>query len=56
MAVEVKPGRHSKRHVALDRLMGTKSYGLSRAVVLHPANVSQEGSVTYLPLYMAAYL
>lgn len=56
LPVEVKSGKYSRKHAALDALMGVKNYGIERAVVLHPGNVSVEGKVTYLPLYMAGLL
>lgn len=54
--VEVKSGRYSRKHAALDKLMQVENYHLGKAVVLHPRNVEVEGSVTYLPLYMVAFL
>ena len=54
--VEVKSGVYSRKHAALDRLLEVPNYHLRRALVLHGDNVSQEGRVTYLPIYMAAFL
>lgn len=54
--VEVKSGKYSTRHAALDRLLEVKNYGIKRAYVLHRGNVRAEGAVTYMPLYMAAFL
>lgn len=54
--VEVKSGKSSHAHAALDHLMGVENYGLERAVVLHRDNVELGGKVTYLPLYMASLL
>ncbi|WP_139653587.1 hypothetical protein [Raoultibacter phocaeensis] len=56
LPVEVKSGKYSTKHAALDRLMDVKNYGIERACVLHRYNVANEGAVTYLPLYMAAFL
>lgn len=54
--LEVKSGKYSRKHAALDRLLEVRNYGIERAIVLHDGNVSVEGKVTYLPLYMAALL
>lgn len=54
--IEVKSGKSSKRHAALDALLGVKNYKLEGAIVLHRGNLEQEGPVTYLPIYMVALL
>ena len=54
--IEVKSGKSSKRHAALDALLGVKNYKLEGAIVLHRGNLEQEGLITYLPIYMAALL
>lgn len=54
--VEVKSGGRSKRHAALDGLLGVKNYHIDKAYVLHRENTSSTGIITYLPLYMAAFL
>ena len=54
--IEVKSGKSSKRHAALDALIGVKNYKLEGAIVLHRGNLEQEGLITYLPIYMAALL
>ena len=54
--IEVKSGKSYKRHVALDNLLASQEFGISRAYVLSEANVREEkrdgGTVCYLPLYM----
>lgn len=54
--IEVKSGKSYKRHVALDNLLASEEFGISRAYVLSEANVSERrrenGTVYYLPLYM----
>lgn len=42
--VEVKSGKYSTRHAALDALITVKNYAISHAVVLHMRNVSSEGA------------
>lgn len=54
--LEVKSGKNSKSHAALDHLMQVKNYKLDQAIVLHPSNVEKAGQVTYLPIYMVALL
>ena len=56
LPVEVKSGRYSTKHAALDRLLQVENYGLDKAVVLHTGNISQDGAITYLPIYMAGLL
>ncbi len=56
LPVEVKSGSYSHKHAALDRLMEIDNYGLSHSLVLHRFNVETEPNVTYLPIYMAAFL
>lgn len=56
LPVEVKSGRYSAKHAALDRLMSVENYGLTRAVVLHRDNVADGKAILYLPLYMAGLL
>ncbi len=56
LPIEVKSGKDYKRHVALNNLLRSEEYGISRAYVLSEANVSVEqregGEVSYVPLYM----
>jgi len=54
--LEVKSGKNSRRHAALDHLMEVKNYHLVKPVVLHKFNLSEELDVTYAPIYMAAFL
>jgi uncharacterized protein len=54
--VEVKSGKDYKRHSALNNVLKTKNYGIEEAFVLCEDNVSSGGKVTYLPIYMAAFI
>lgn len=54
--IEVKSGACSGKHAALDNLLGVENYAIEHAYVLHTGNVRRDGKVTYLPLYMAAFL
>lgn len=54
IAFEVKSGRSYKSHAALNRALSQEGYGITAAYVLAESNVSIEGDVTYLPLYMTS--
>lgn len=54
--IEVKSGRGSESHRALDKLMAVENYEIDEAFVLHPGNVRCDGRVTYMPVYFAAFL
>lgn len=50
--IEVKSGKKVRAHAALDHLMAVRDYKIKEAFVLSRNNVSQEGRITYAPLYM----
>ncbi len=50
--VEVKSGVKVHAHAALDNLLAKPGLKIPEAIVLSRENVSQEGKVTYLPIYM----
>ena len=50
--IEVKSGVKVHAHVALDNLLAKPGLKIPEAIVLSRENVSQEGKVTYLPIYM----
>lgn len=54
--VEVKSGKESHKHKALDNLMAVPNWPIDEALVLHPYNLATFGKVTYLPIYMAGLL
>ena len=49
--VEVKSGKKVRAHAALNHLLDIRDYKIPEAVVLSRNNLSQEGRVTYAPLY-----
>ena len=51
--IEVKSGKKVRSHAALDRLVSIGEYKIKEALVLSRNNVSQEGRITYVPLYMS---
>ena len=54
--IEVKSGKAYKTHKALDNFMKIPEYHMEKAYVLSVANVEQEGTVVYLPIYMCYLL
>lgn len=55
LPIEVKSSGY-KAHKSLDYLTEKYDMKLEEKIVLHPKDVSHEGQVTYLPLYMAMCL
>lgn len=56
LPIEVKSGRDWTQHTALDNVMTVHEWNLDRALVLCNGNLSQDGNVTYLPLYMTMFI
>lgn len=56
LPIEVKSGKDYQRHNALSNVMANEDYQIQQAYVFSNGNVSQEGRVLYLPIYMAAFL
>ena len=54
--IEVKSGKDYQRHNALSNVMANEDYQIPQAYVFSNGNVSQEGRVLYLPIYMTAFL
>ena len=54
--IEVKSGKAYKAHKSLDNFMKIPDYHIEKAYVLSVANMEQEGSVVYLPIYMCYLL
>ncbi len=51
--IEVKSGRKVRSHAALDRLLEVGEYKIKEGVVLSRNNLSCEGKLLYLPIYMS---
>lgn len=49
---EIKSGKDYRRHSALSNLLAMPNYDFAGAYVFCEDNVSQDGRVTYLPIYM----
>jgi len=56
LPVEVKSGKHYKRHRALTRLLADPEYGFTRAIVFDDDALKTEGKIRYAPVYMAMFL
>ena len=56
LPIEVKSGKDYKRHNALSNLLNAEEYRLEEGFVLCGENVSRDGRITYLPVYMAGFL
>lgn len=54
--VEVKSGKDTHQHKALDALMCNKGFNLKGAYVISPDNLEVRGSVTYIPCYMVCFI
>lgn len=54
--IEVKSGKAYKAHKSLDNFMKISDYHIEKAYVLSVANMEQEGSVVYLPIYICYLL
>lgn len=54
--IEVKSWKAYKAHKSLDNFMKISDYHIEKAYVLSVANMEQEGSVVYLPIYMCYLL
>lgn len=56
LPLEVKSGKHYKRHRALNRLMAEREYAIKEALVLDDSTLTVEGGIFYAPIYMIMFL
>ena len=56
LPVEVKSGKHYKRHRALNRVMSQSEYGIKEAIVFDDSTLKVENGVFYAPVYMVMFL
>ena len=56
LPIEIKSGKDYQRHAALDNVMGNKDYAIPVAFVFQNDNVSINGKIVYLPIYMLMFL
>ena len=56
LPIEVKSGKHYKRHRALNHVMSERSYAIKEAVVFDDSTLKVENRVFYAPIYMVMFL
>jgi len=56
LPVEVKSGKHYKRHRALGKLLESTEYDIPSAVVFDDDSMSVSGKIFYAPIYMMMFL
>jgi predicted AAA+ superfamily ATPase len=56
LPIEIKSGKDYQRHAALDNVLGNKDYAIPTAFVFQNDNVSVNGRIVYLPIYMLMFL
>ena len=56
LPIEIKSGKTYQRHAALDNVLGNKDYAIPKAFVFQSDNVSADGRIVYLPIYMIMFL
>ena len=56
LPVEVKSGKHYRRHRALNRVLSEKTYGIKEAIVFDDSALEVEGGIFYAPIYMVMFL
>lgn len=54
--LELKSGRKSSAHAALDNMLRIYGNEDSEAFVFHTGNIRKEGCITYLPVYLLMFL
>jgi len=55
LPIEVKSGKHCKRHRALNRVVSDPEYDISEAFVFNDDRIAREGKIRYVPIYMAMF-
>ena len=56
LLVEVKSGKHYKRHRALKRLLSDPEYEIAKAIVFNDETLKDEDEIRYMPIYMCMFL
>ncbi len=54
--LEMKSGKDYTKHVALNHVLESENYRISKAYVFHNGNVSRKGKVLYVPVYMLMFV
>ena len=56
LPIEVKSGKDYVRHSALNNALKNEVYKIDKAIVLSNYNVSKNGNILYLPIYMTMFI
>ena len=56
LPIEVKSGKHYRRHRALDRVLAEPGYGIEKAIVFNDDELKVLDKVFYAPIYMMMFL
>lgn len=54
--LEIKSGKDYHRHVALNNILKTPEYNISKAIVLSNSNLKVVGPIIYAPIYMTMFI
>ena len=54
--LEFKSGKNYQKHIALNNVLDSKEYNISKAYILTNENVSVKDNKIYLPIYMIMFL
>ena len=56
LLIEVKSGKHYKRHRALKRLLSDPEYEIGKSIVFNDGTLEDVGEISYVPIYMSMFL
>ncbi|MCR5320197.1 MAG: AAA family ATPase [Lachnospiraceae bacterium] len=56
LPIEVKSGKDYKVHSAISNVVKNQEYQIEEAIVFSNYNISTEGKITYLPVYMCGFI
>ncbi len=56
LPIEVKSGKDYSVHPSLDKFLNDRNYSINQAFVLSSQNVSVDGKIVYLPIYMTMFI
>ena len=56
LLIEVKSGKHYKRHRALKRLLADPEYEILKSIVFNDETLKDEDKIRYVPIYMCMFL
>ena len=56
LPIEVKSGKHYKRHRALSRVLSAAEYDIETAIVFNDEKLEADGTKRYEPIYMCMFL